>query len=138
MSRLILLILWCVFNIFESACRALDALPARCWRYVWRLGASTVFIKSDGFSLAGASDSQSGANVVLRGGPSKYYYVIRNTCKRNSAGCPVRRAGGSRHRGGFKYAAHTPAAVCGGRPEQNVAAVVPESVSAHVCLWVSV
>ena len=50
--------------------RAPDALPTRCWRYVWRLGNSTLFIKSDSFSLAGASDSQSGANVVLRGAPS--------------------------------------------------------------------
>ena len=46
--------------------RAVGALLA----YVWRLGASTLFIKSNGFSLAGASDSQSGANVVLRGAPS--------------------------------------------------------------------
>ena len=42
----------------------------------------------------------------------------------------------SSHRGGFKYAAHTPAAVCGWRPEQNLAAVVPESVAVHVYVFV--
>ena len=53
-----------------------------------------------------------------------------------SVRCPVRRSGGSGHRGGFKYAAHTPAAVCGWRPEQNLAAVVPESVAVHVYVFV--
>ena len=37
-------------------------------------------------------------------------------------------------RGGFKYAAHTPAAVCGWRPEQNLATAVPESVPVNVCV----
>ena len=64
--------------------------------------------------------------------------VVTTDLRSESVGCLIRRAGGSSHRGGLKYAAHTPAAVCGGRPEQNVAAVVPESVSVHVCLWVSV
>ena len=45
----------------------------------------------------------------------------------------------SSHRRGFKYAAHTPAAVCGWRSEQNLAAAVPRSVSVRVCcLWVCV
>ena len=113
---------------------------------VWRLGASTLFIKSDGFSLAGASVSQSGANVVLRGGPSilrKRSILSKRQCE-HCRSCCVYAVGlsvvvyavpvASSHRGGFKYAAHTPAAVCGWRPEQNLAAVVPESVSVHVCV----
>ena len=96
--------------------------------------------------MAGASVSQSGANVVLRGAPSilrKRSILSKRQCE-HCRSCCVYAVGlsvalyavpvASSHRGGFKYAAHTPAAVCGWRPEQNLAAVVPESVSVHVCV----
>ena len=80
--------------------------------------------------MAGASVSQSGANVVLRGAASilRKRSILRNDSastvvttelRSRSVRCLVRRTGGSGHRGGFKYAAHTPAAVCGWRLEQN-------------------
>ena len=126
---------------------------ARCWRAVdallargWPLGASTLFIENVGFSLAGASVSQSGANVVLRGAPSilrKRSILSKRQCE-HCRSCCVYAVGlsialyavpvASSHRGGFKYAAHTPAAVCGWRPEQNLATAVPESVPVNVCV----
>ena len=62
--------------------------------------------------------------------------VVTTDLRSESVRCLIRRAGGSSHRGGFKYAAHTPAAVCGWRPEQNLAEVVPEGVAVHVCVCV--
>ena len=60
--------------------------------------------------------------------------VVTIDLRSESVDCLVRRAGGSGHRGGFKYAAHTPAAVCGWLPEQNPTSVVPESASFCFCV----
>ena len=59
--------------------RAAGALLAR----VWPLGASTLFMENSCFSFAGASDSQSGANVVLRGAPS----ILRKRSIRSKRQC---------------------------------------------------
>ena len=66
-------------NHMPRSRRAVGALLAR----VWRLGASTLFIENVGFSLAGASVSQSGANVVLRGAPS----ILRKRSIRSKRQC---------------------------------------------------
>ena len=84
--------------------------------------------------------------MVLRGAPSilrKRSILSKRQCE-HCRSCCVYAVGlsvvvyavpvASSHRGGFKYAAHTPAAVCGWRSEQNLAAVVPKSVSVHVCV----
>ena len=78
------------YNGFLTILKVQAALPARCCRApdallacVWRLGASTLVNANAGFSLAGASDSQSGANVVLRGAPS----ILRKRSIRSKRQC---------------------------------------------------